>query len=179
MIPQPRVPAIFRYDFRPVADDYRRFEQDAGFSLTVYQNNSALFVMYNLPCVERTRATFLLDDNFARRYYEILDNNDYWLKDAETNIRLPQDRNPQYYCTFGFSGYPLVTCDDPVRMMRMHLGTPEGFNARRICCLFEDIVMLLKDYGINLQFNDWDSANPPEEYKDFTQDWMNPNAMGM
>lgn len=179
MIPQHTIPAVFRYDFRPIADDYRRFEQDAGFSLTVFQNNTALFVMYNLPMVERTRATFLLDESFIRRYYEILDNADYWLKDVESNLRLPEERGAQYYCTFGFSGYPLISCDDPVRMMRMRLGTPEGFNARRICCLFEDIVILLKEHGIHLQFNDWSSDNPPEEYKDFSQPMYPMNAMGM
>lgn len=179
MIPQSRVPAIFRYDFRPLTDEYRRYQLDAGFSLTVFQNNTALFVMYSIPFVERTRSTFLLDESFTRRYYEILDHADYWLKDVESNLRMPADRVAQYRCTFGFSGYPLISCDDPIRLMRMQLGTPEGFHARRICCLFEDIVMLLKDFGISLQFNDWISDNPPEEYKDFTHDWSNQSAMGL
>lgn len=181
MISQPECRAIFHYAFRPLVREYKRYDLDGGFSVTVYDDNRAVFVMYDLPYTERTRATFMLDESFVKGYLAILSENDHWLQKLDQNVRLPENRVARYCSTFGFNGYSLINCDDPVEMMRMRLGTPEGYAARRLCMLFEDIMMLLNDYGLNLQFNDWFSANRPLEYRDHTAEWMaqSPNAMGM
>ena len=87
MIPQPPCRAVFKYEYRPLTMSYRRVPRDGGFSLTVYENNMAVFSMYeltdwgdmhaevisrNAPRARSTQSVYRLDEEFANRYLTIL-----------------------------------------------------------------------------------------------------------
>lgn len=179
MIPQPECSAVFLYAYRPLTNEFKMFESDAGFTLTVFQDGHAVFSMLNHPGYERERYTYQLDEAFLTKYQEILEHADHWLQAVQPNIRTTEDRVAPYTATFGFSGYQLITCDEPARLLRMRLGTPQGYQARRLCALFEDVTMLLGSYGIHLEFDRWKSDVKEEHYWNDTQSWQPRDVMGL
>ena len=183
MIPQPPCRAVFKYEYRPLTMSYRRVPRDGGFSLTVYENNMAVFSMYeltdwgdmhaevisrNAPRARSTQSVYRLDEEFANRYLAILKRWDSWIRDLDKNICMPEGSTPRYCSRLGFHGYEMITCDEPV-LLSQHapLTSPEGRSARLLMPMFEAIAVLLADYHIHLQFNNWnvDEDVHPVEYQ--------------
>ena len=146
---------VFQYQFRPLANDRRA--RDGGFCIILYENNVLSFSTYDINGAFIDEWCFALPARVMPCFYSLLRNAASWLAACPCDLRAAI-LSP-YASSFAFDGF------DPIRIWGINelliepAGSEEGFFARHLYVLFEDIGNLLAENGIRLMLDGftWDA----------------------
>lgn len=147
---------IFQYKFRPLIQDHR--VADGGFCVILYENRILSFSTYDVNGAFMDELCFSLSGRAIPCFYALLRNAASWLGSTPCDLR-GTDVSP-YASSFAFDGY------DPVRIYGMNqlliqpTGSGDGFFARHIYVLFEDVANIFAENGIRLTLDGftWDQS---------------------
>ena len=145
---------VFQYQFRPLANDRR--VRDGGFCIILYENNVLSFSTYDINGAFINEWCFTLLSRVMSCFYALLRNASSWLGACPCDLRAV-NLSP-YASSFAFDGF------DPIRVWGINelltepAGSEDGFFARHLYVLFEDIANLLTESGIRLTLDgfSWD-----------------------
>lgn len=137
---------VFQYQFRPLANDRRA--RDGGFCVILYENNVLSFSTYDIHGGFIDEWCFTLMSRVLDCFYSLLRHAGSWLSACPCDLRA-ENMSP-YASSFAFDGF------DPIRVWGINSlltepsGSEDGFFARHLYVLFEDIANLLSDSSIKL-----------------------------
>ena len=145
---------VFQYKFRPLNNG----AQDGGFSVILYENSILSFSIYDLSGAFMDETCFSLPGCVLQYFYSLLKNAESWLGYAPQDLR--NSERCDYASSFAFDGYDPNMVVDIESLVTAPMGTPEGYYARHMYVLFEDIANMLMEQGIELTLNSfhWDEA---------------------
>ena len=146
---------VFQYKFRPLMQDRRA--PDCGFCVILYENRILSFSTYDVSGAFLDELCFSLPLRVIQCFYGLLRNAASWL--GATPCDLKGATYSPYASSFAFDGY------DPIRVWSMNdllcqpAGSEEGFFARHLYVLFEDVSNLFAENGIQLTLDGftWDA----------------------
>ena len=146
---------VFQYQFRPLANDRRA--RDGGFCVILYENNILSFSTYDLNGAFIDELCFPLSPRIMPCFYSLLRSASSWLGACPCDLRA-SILSP-YASSFAFDGF------DPIRIWGINelliepAGSEEGFFARHLYVLFEDIGNLFAECGVRLVLDcfTWDA----------------------
>ena len=147
---------VFQYKFRPLLHGNRA--PDGGFCVILYENRILSFSTYDANGAFLDELCFSLPGRVLQCFYSLLRNAGSWLGSTPCDLR-GSDVSP-YASSFAFDGY------DPVRVWNMNqllcepTGSEDGFFARHLYVLFEDVANLFAENGIRLSLDGftWDQS---------------------
>ena len=147
---------VFQYKFRPLRNDSRAM--DGGFTVILYENRILSFSIYDVSGAFLDELCFSLPGRVLQCFYGLLRNASSWLGDTPCDLR-GASRTP-YASSFAFDGY------DPIRVWGINdllcqpSGSQEGFFARHLYVLFEDVANLFAENGVRLTLDGftWDTS---------------------
>ena len=146
---------VFQYQFRPLNNDRRA--RDGGFCIILYENNILSFSTYDINGAFIDEWCFVLPARIMPCFYSLLRGAGIWLGACPCDLRA-SNLTP-YASSFAFDGF------DPVRVWGINAlltepaGSEDGFFARHLYVLFEDIGNLFAESGIRLMLDGftWDA----------------------
>ena len=146
---------VFQYKFRPLIQDHR--VMDGGFCVILYENRILSFSTYHADGTFADELCFSLPARVIQCFYGLLRNAASWLGDTPCDLR-GSSISP-YASSFAFDGY------DPIRVWGINdllcqpSGSQEGFFARHLYVLFEDVANLFAENGIRMTLDGftWDA----------------------
>jgi len=146
---------VFQYKFRPLMQDNRA--PDGGFCIILYENRILSFSVYAADGAFLDELCFSLPGRVLQCFYSLLRNAGSWLGSTPCDLR--GNTQSPYASSFAFDGY------DPIRVWGMNellcepTGSEDGFFARHLYVLFEDVANLLAENGIRLSLDGftWDN----------------------
>ncbi len=147
---------VFQYQFRPLKNDGRAL--DGGFSVILYENRILSFSIYDVSGAFLDELCFSLPGYVLNCFFGLLRNASSWL--GSTPCDLHGRKGSPYASSFAFDTY------NPIRVWGINdllcepTGSEDGFFARHLYVLFEDIANLLADCGIRLSLDGftWDNS---------------------
>ncbi len=147
---------VFRYKFRPFSQSSA--PSDGGFCVILYENGIMSFSIYDAAGAFLDELCFSLPNRVLHCFYGLLRNASSWLSAAPSDLRGADA--VLYGSSFAFDGY------DPIRVYGMNslvcepCGSMQGFYARHLYVLFEDVSNLFAEQGITLSLDgfSWDSG---------------------
>ena len=146
---------VFQYKFRPLANDTRA--ADGGFSVILYENRILSFSVYEVSGAFRDELCFALPNRVLTCFYSLLHSASSWLGSTPCDLH-GEDSSP-YASSFAFDGYDPIRVWGINRLLVEPAGTEDGFFARHLYVLFEDVANLFAESGIRLTLDGftWDS----------------------
>lgn len=163
--------ALLWYVYRPLAS---AAPGDGGFRLTLYENDTLVYTMFNELRQPVQTLYFPLAEELRLRITGALDAAAWWLQDAPERIRAGHPAADA--AMIGVAGFPMVVLDEMEAAAALPFATPRGHWARRLLLLLEDVSEMLAGCGIYLEPRSFgwnpDSVFPHEEqpqegYDDF------------
>ncbi|MBQ6383660.1 MAG: hypothetical protein IJQ02_09650 [Oscillospiraceae bacterium] len=147
---------VFQYKFRPLAHDARAL--DGGFSVILYENRILSFSTYDVSGVFLDELCFALPGRVTTCFYALLRGAAPWLGSTPCDLR-GEDTSP-YASSFAFDGYDPIRVWGINRLLVEPAGSEDGFFARHLYVLFEDVANLFAENGIRLTLDGftWDSS---------------------
>ena len=147
---------VFQYKFRPLLHGNRA--PDGGFVVILYENRILSFSTYDAGGAFVDELCFSLPGRVLQCFYSLLRNAGSWLGSTPCDLR--GSEVAPYASSFAFDGY------DPVRVWNMNqllcepTGSEDGFFARHLYVLFEDVANLFAENGIRLALDGftWDQS---------------------
>ena len=147
---------VFQYQFRPLSNDRRA--RDGGFCIILYENSVLSFSTYDINGAFIDEWCFPLPSRVMSCFYSLLRSAGNWLGACPCDLRAV--KLSPYASSFAFDGF------DPVRVWGINelltepAGSEDGFFARHLYVLFEDVANLLAENGIRLTLDGftWDSS---------------------
>ncbi len=147
---------VFQYKFRPLAQSSAPV--DGGFCIVLYENGILSFSIYDAAGAFLDELCFSLPGRVLTCFYGLLRNASSWLGVSPHDLR--GGDAGLYGSSFAYDGY------DPIRVYGMNslvcapCGSMEGFFARHLYVLFEDVSNLFAEQGITLSLDgfSWDSG---------------------
>lgn len=147
---------VFQYKFRPLAHDSRAL--DGGFAVILYENRILSFSTYDVSGICTEELCFTLPKRVISCFHSLVRGAASWLGSSPFDLR-GEDASP-YASSFAFDGY------DPIRIWGINTlltepaGSRDGFFARHLYVLFEDVANLFAENGIRLTLDGftWDSS---------------------
>lgn len=150
---------LFKYKYHPLNS---KRQNDGGFTVILYNNAILSFSVYG----ERDQNTgkVCLDENcfylpgfVLDHFFSLLKNAGSWLEYMPADLR--NGSRGKYSSLFAFDGYDPNRVLDIETLVTAPMGTSEGYYARHMYVLFEDVANILAVHGIQLTLNSfhWDN----------------------
>lgn len=149
---------LFQYKYHPLNS---KRQNDGGFTVILYENAVLSFSVYggrdqNSGKIFLDENCFLLPGKVLNYYFSLLRNAGSWLEYMPYDLR--NGSRGKYCSLFAFDGYDPNMVVDIESLVTAPMGTAEGYYARHMYVLFEDIANILKEQGIDLTLHSfhWD-----------------------
>lgn len=154
MIEGPEIAALFWYIHRPMGK--AAAPGDGGFTVTLYENDTLVFTMFNDMRMPVQSLTFPVPPSLREWYLMALDSADWWLRQMPLNLR--SSHPPTSASLIGFWKHPMYVIEEIEEMASAPFATQQGHYARRLYLMLEDVSEMLAGCGLYLgprQFT-WD-----------------------
>ncbi len=147
---------VFQYKFRPLRNDSRAM--DGGFTVILYENRILSFSIYDVSGAFLDELCFSLPGRVLQCFYGLLRNASSWLGATPCDLR--SAKGSPYGSSFAFDGYDPILVWGINDLLSEPTGSEEGFFARHLYVLFEDVANLFAENGIRLSLDGftWDSS---------------------
>lgn len=151
---------LFQYKYHPLNS---KRPNDGGFTVILYENAILSFSVYggrnqDTGKVFLDEICFTLPGRVLQYFFSLLKNAGSWLEYMPYDLR--NGNRGKYTSLFAFDGYDPNMVVDIESLVTAPMGTSEGYYARHMYVLFEDIANILMEQGIELTLHSfhWDNA---------------------
>ncbi len=146
---------VFQYKFRPLMSDSRA--PDGGFCVILYENRILSFSTYDVNGAFLDELCFSMPGRVLQLFYSLLRNAGSWLGSTPCDLR-GTELTP-YASSFAFDGYEPIRVWGINQLLCEPTGSKDGFFARHLYVLFEDVANLFAESGVRLSLDGftWES----------------------
>ena len=148
---------VFQYKFRPLIASKDR-PLDGGFCVILYENRILSFSTYDVNGAFLDELCFALTGQVMECFFSLLRNAASWLGDTPCDLQ--GGPTAPFASSFAFDGYDPIRVWGMDRLLCQPTRSAEGFFARHLYVLFEDVANLFAHCGIQLSLDGftWDSS---------------------
>lgn len=154
MIQGPECAALFWYVYRPLGQT-----ADGGFTVTVYENDTLTFTVFDGMRQVLQALTFQLHPQAQEELLELIDSVDWWVGSMPESMRCSHP--PECASMIGIAGHPMYVVEELEETAFLPFATQKGHFARRLFLFLEDVSEMLSRYGFYLEPRrfSWDQQN--------------------